>query len=168
MDRLITALQAVLKQETKEYSLILALAGEKKESLLKNDVAELERIVAKEWVVLKKIKQLETEREGLIGKIAALCRMPRDTLRLEHIMDVLDDDIKQDFKRIKKELESVLEELSEQNFVNKGLIDTHLAYSAFCVNLLTGHLNKKLGVYSHSGVIMDRHETGNLLVDQMV
>ncbi|MFA5675336.1 MAG: flagellar protein FlgN [Christensenellales bacterium] len=168
MDRLITALQAVLKQETKEYGLILALAGDKKESLLKNDVAELERIVAKEWVALKNIKQLETEREGLIGKIAVLCRMPKETLRLEHIIDVLDNDIKQDFKRIKKELESVLEELSEQNFINKGLIDTHLAYSAFCVNLLTGHLNKKLGVYSHSGAMMDRHDTGNLLVDQMV
>jgi len=168
VDRLITALQAVLKQETKEYGLILALAGDKKESLLKNDVAELERIVAKEWVALKNIKQLETEREGLIGKIAVLCRMPKETLRLEHIIDVLDNDIKQDFKRIKKELESVLEELSEQNFINKGLIDTHLAYSAFCVNLLTGHLNKKLGVYSHSGAMMDRHDTGNLLVDQMV
>ncbi len=168
MNRLITALQSVLKQEIKEYSQILAFAGEKKESLLKNDVAYLERIVGKEWTVLKKIKQLESERENLIGRIAVLCRIPKETLRLEHIMDVLDADLRQSLKNIKKELETVLAELMEQNFINKGLIDTHLAYSAFCVNLLTGHLNKKLGVYSHSGVVMERHDNGNLLVDQMV
>lgn len=168
MDRLITALQKVLKQETKEYSEMLALAGEKKECLIKNDVEVLEHIVAKEWTVLKKIKQLETEREGLIGKIAALCRMPKETLRLEHILSFLDGHIQDDFMRIKKELENVLSELSGRNIVNRGLIDTHLAYSAFCVNLLTGHLNNKLGVYSHSGVMHERQENGNLLVDQMV
>ena len=168
MDRLISALQTVLKQETKEYSTMLALAGEKKECLINNDVEALERIVAKEWIVLKKIKQQEAERESLIGKIAALCRMPKETLRLEHILNFLDANIKEDFVHIKKELEEVLSELSGRNIVNRGLIDTHLAYSAFCVNLLTGHLNNKLGIYSHSGSMHERQESGNLLVDQMV
>lgn len=168
MDRLITALETVLKHETKEYTLMLALANEKKAILINNDVAGLERIVSREWIVLKKIKQFEMERENLIGKIAVLCHMPKETLRLEHIIDVLHESRREAFAVLRGELARVLSELSDINLVNKGLIDTHLAYSDFCVNLLTGHLNSTLGTYSYSGAMTDGQGNGNLLLDQMV
>lgn len=168
MDRLIAALKTVLKQETIEYKLILGLADEKKRALIANDVDKLDAIVSKEWASLKKIKQLEAERESIIERIAALCRMPKETLRIEHIIDVLQGDVREEFVHIRVELARALSELSGRNLENRGLIDTHLAYTNFCVNLLTGHLNSKIGNYSHSGVMTQRPESANLLVDQMV
>lgn len=168
MDRLIAALKTVLEQETKEYKLILELADKKKQALIKNDVDTIDGIVSKEWMRLKKIKQLEYERESLIERIAALCRMQKETLRIEHIIDVLQGEVREEFVHIREELARTLSELSGRNLENRGLIDTHLAYTNFCVNLLTGHLNSKIGNYSHSGAMTQRPESANLLVDQMV
>ncbi len=168
MDRLITALQTILEQEIKEYKQIFALAKEKKQVLIKNDLAGLDRIVIKEWASIEKIKELETRREGHMGQIAALCHMPEETLRMEHIIEVLRDERQDVFICLREELARVLFELSNLNLVNKGLIDTHLAYSDFCVNLLRGQINLTLGTYSQTGTVNDRHEGSHLLLNQTV
>ena len=146
---------------------MLALAEDKKTALMKNDVTHLESIIAKEWALLKVIKQLETERESLIGRIAALCHLPKETLRIEHIIDVLKAGMQDEFIHLREELAGVLSRLSETNLVNRGLVDTHLAYSAFCVNLLSGQSHSPLSTYSHSGAVNARQENGNMLIDQM-
>ncbi len=86
-----------------------------------------------------------------MGQIAALCHMLEETLRMEHIIEVLRDERQDVFICLREELARVLFELSNLNLVNKGLIDTHLAYSDFCVNLLRGQINLTLGTYSQGG-----------------
>ena len=63
---------------------MLALAAEKKDALFKNNVADLDVVVAREITVLKRIKQLEAEREALIEKAAVLSRLSKSTLNLRN------------------------------------------------------------------------------------
>ena len=47
MIRVINALKAVLQLETVEYKQMLALAADKKDALFKNNVADLDAVVAR-------------------------------------------------------------------------------------------------------------------------
>ena len=167
MDHLLFDLKDVMQQELIAYKEILTKSKHKKEALLQNDVAMLDRIVAHEWNLVKTIRQLEKDREGLIEQIAAEYGLPCQNLRLDVIADLLDSGMKAEFAQLKTELTHVISEVEKLNMVNKGLVDTHLQYSAFCVNLLTGHINT-LNTYSHSGRMSETQESATLILDRMV
>ena len=69
--------------------------------------------------------------------------------------------------KLKSEMARVLTEIERLNAANKALLDTHLQYSAFCINLLTGGTNT-LNTYSYSGRISDAQERKTLVLDRMV
>lgn len=166
MIRVLSALKSVLMLETVEYKQMLALAAEKKAVLFQNDVQGLELIVAREMTVLKRIKQLETEREALIAKAAVLSHRPKSTMRLSDMIELLDGDMRTDFVRIREELSDVVLQLKNSNQANKGLIETQLQYASFCVNLLSGHTGP-LSIYSNAGHMNDKEES-TFLIDQSI
>ncbi len=168
MIRVLSALKDVMRQEVDEYTQMLAFAEEKKEVLLKNDTAELDIIVAKEWIVLKKIKQLEAQRESLIERTEALCHVQKGSMSFQDIINVTKGEMREDMMQLKSQLSNVVLRLKGQNAANKILIETHLQYSAFCVNLLSGSINSSLNTYSHSGELSDKQENGTMLIDQSV
>jgi len=165
--RVLTALKAILQLETVEYKQMLALAAEKKDALFKNNVADLDVVVAREITVLKRIKQLEAEREALIEKAAVLSRLSKSTLNLSDIIELVSGDMREEFIRIRNELHDVIAQLKLSNKANKGLIETQLQYASFCVNLLSGHVGT-LSTYSHAGGISDKQEKATFLIDQSV
>lgn len=167
MNRVLTALTTVLTLETAEYKQMLALAQEKKEVLFKNDVAALEIVVAREMNVLKTIKQLEAERESLIDKAAVLSHMPKKDMRLKDIIELTSGDMRNEFIRIRKELQDVVMELKRCNKANKGLIETQLQYANFCVNLFSDQTGI-LSTYSNAGEMNDKQEEATFLIDQSV
>ncbi len=166
MIRVLNALKSVLVLETVEYKQMLALAAEKKDVLFKNDVPRLELIVAREMTVLKRIKQLETEREALIAKVAMLSHRPKSTMRLSDMIDMLDGDLRAEFIQIREELSDVVLQLKNSNQANKGLIETQLQYASFCVNLMSGHTGP-LSTYSNAGQMNDKEEA-TFLIDQSI
>lgn len=166
MEHLMMNLKDVIQQELIAYKEILAKASQKKEALLNNDVAVLDRIVAREWNLVKTIRQLETEREGLIRQIASGSGLPFESVRLDDIANLLEGGPKDEFLKLKSELTSVISDIERTNKANKGLVDTHLAYSAFCVNLLTGNLNT-LNTYSYSGRMNETQENATFVFDRM-
>ncbi len=166
MIRVLGALKSVLELETVEYKQMLALAAEKKEVLFKSDVQGLELIVARELTALKKIKQLEAEREALIGKAAALSHRPKNTMRLSDMIELLDGELRADFINIRDELSNVVAQLKSSNKANKGLIETQLQYASFCVNLLAGHAGP-LSTYSNVGQMNDKEEL-TYLIDRSI
>ncbi len=166
MIRVLTALKSVLMLETVEYKQMLALAAEKKDVLFSNDVQGLELIVARELTVLKRIKQLEAEREALIAKAALLSHMPKNTMRLSDMIEMLDGDMRAEFVLIREELSDVVSQLKNSNNANKGLIETQLQYASFCVNLMSGHTGP-LSTYSQVGQMNDKEEL-TFLIDQSI
>ena len=166
MIRVLGALKSVLELETAEYKQMLALAAEKKDVLFKNDVQGLELIVAREMTVLKRIKQLEAEREALIARAAILSHRPKNAIRLSDLIEMLDGDMRAEFSRIRDELTDVVSQLKNSNKANKGLIETQLQYASFCVNLLAGHTGP-LSTYSHAGQMNDKEEL-TYLIDRSI
>jgi flagellar biosynthesis/type III secretory pathway chaperone len=167
VDDLFSSLNDVMQQELIAYKDMLLKARQKKETLLKNDVAMLDRIVAHEWRVLKSIRQLETDREDLIRRIAQARGLDSRTITLAQIADMLDGEPRNRLMALKEELTAVMAEISSLNLANKGLVDTHLQYSTFCINLLTGSVNT-LNTYSYSGRISDAQERSTLVLDRTV
>lgn len=167
MIRVINALKAVLRLETVEYKQMLALAAEKKDALFKNNVADLDVVVAREITVLKRIKQLETEREALIEKAATLSHRPKSTMQLKDIIELVSGELHEEFVQIRDELNNVITQLKLSNDANKGLIETQLQYASFCVNLLAGHVGA-LGTYSNAGGMNEKQEKVTFLMDQSI
>ncbi len=167
MECLLSDLKEVMQQELVAYKEILSKSKQKKEALLHNDVTGLDRIVALEWNLVKTIRELEKEREDLIEKIALACGLPGGDLRLDTIAEMPKGGMKAEFIQLKSELSHVITEVESLNMVNRGLVDTHLQYSAYCVNLLTGHINT-LNTYSHSGRMSETQENATLILDRMV
>jgi flagellar biosynthesis/type III secretory pathway chaperone len=163
----LNALKAVLQLETVEYKQMLALAAEKKDALFKNQVSDLDAVVAREITVLKRIKQLEKEREALIERAAVLSHRPKSTMHLNDIIEIASGDMHEEFIRIRDELNEVIMQLKLSNKANNGLIETQLQYASFCVNLLSGHVNM-LGTYSNGGGMNEKQEKATFLIDQSV
>lgn len=150
MNRLFIVLKDVMIHETTAYKEMLSLSKQKKEVLVKNNTKELDLIVASEQAILKIIKKLELKREELIQDIATEYHALQDALHLKNIIDVVKGNLHDELIQVKTELEKVLAELADYNMLNKTLIDTHLQYSAFCMEVLNDQLNS-VNTYSHSG-----------------
>ncbi len=167
MNNLFSQLLDVMQQELVAYKDILNKAKQTKDVLLKNDVAMLDHIVAHEGNVVKTIKHLESQREQIIRIIARDNGMSFADLKLEDIAVLKDNAERSSFLKLKEEFSNVLSEIEALNRVNKALVETHLQYSAFCVNLLTGSTNT-IGNYSLSGRISEPQERSTLILDRMV
>ncbi|MEM5767903.1 MAG: flagellar protein FlgN [Bacillota bacterium] len=166
MNDLLMGLQDAIQQELVAYKDILSKAKQKKEALLKNDVAMLDRIVAHEGTIIKTVRELETQREGLIRAIAAEHGFDEKSVTLAEIAALFPEG-REALLKLKSELARVLTEIERLNAANKTLLDTHLQYSSFCINLLTGAANT-LNTYSYSGRISDTQERMTLMLDRMV
>ena len=156
-----------MQQELAAYKDILNKFRQKKDALLKNDVGMLDHIVAHEVNIVKTIKQLETEREAIIKRIAIERGFDIKTVALDDIARTEKGASRAALEALKKELKKVISEVDALGKVNKGLVDTHLQYSAFCVNLLTGNTNS-IGTYSYSGKMSESQERPTLVLDRMV
>ncbi len=167
MDNIIQQLQNVMQQELAAYKDILNKARQKKDALLSNDVGMLDRIVAHEWVVVKTVRQLETEREQIIRRVSLEHGLNFKTTTLDDIAALHQGEASKSLLALKEELKQVISEINAVGRVNKELVDTHLQYSAFCVNLLTGHTTT-IGTYSYSGRMSELQQTPTLVLDRMV
>ncbi len=167
MDKIISQLQEVMQQELAAYKDILNKARQKKDALLKNDVAMLDRIVAHEWIIVKTVKQLETEREDIIKRITLERGLDFNTATLDDIAALHAGPASSGLLALKQELKKTMSEIDAVGRVNKVLVETHLQYSAFCVNLLTGHTST-IGTYSYSGRMSELQQRPTLVLDRMV
>ena len=167
MDNALSQLQDVMQQELAAYKDILTKFKQKKDALLKNDVGMLDRIVAHESNIVKTVKQLETERETIIRKIAIERGLDFKTVTFDDIARAEKSASRAALTALKEELKKVISEVDALGKVNKGLVDTHLQYSAFCVNLLSGQTNS-IGTYSYSGRMSESQERSTLVLDRMV
>ena len=167
MSYLLTTLEEVLKTEISVYKEMLALSKDKKDALIKNSIKDLDVIIAKEQAVLKRIEPIESKRQDITDKIAVEFNIPQEELCFSDIIDISKGEQHEGLVCLKAEMEEVISKLSGLNMLNKVLIDTHLKYSSFCMNVLTGYLNM-LNTYSHSGQVDGKRSGGYSLLDQSV
>ena len=163
---MLTGLIDVVQQELSVYQSVLGKANQKKEALIKNDINMLEHIVARESGVVKTMQELERRRESLIRAIAQKHGLDEKTATLADIA-ALYPEKSETLLTLKTQLGSVVAEIQKLNEANRALLDTHLQYTSFCVNLLTGAAST-LNTYSYSGRISEPQENKTLMLDRIV
>jgi flagellar biosynthesis/type III secretory pathway chaperone len=166
LEELLTGLIDMVQQELAVYQSVLGKANQKKEALIKNDICMLEHIVARESGIVKTMQDLEQRREGLIRAIAQKHGLDEKKATLADIA-ALYPEKSETLLTLKTELSGVLAEIQKLNDANKALLDTHLQYTSFCINLLTGAASP-FGTYSNSGQISEQQENLTPVLNQTV
>jgi flagellar biosynthesis/type III secretory pathway chaperone len=166
LEDLLIGLADVVQQELAVYQGILGKANQKKEALIKNDVNMLDHIVARESGAVKTMQELEERREGLIRAIAKKHGLDEKKVTLADIAALYPEE-SDALLTLKSDLSRVLAEIQKVNEANRALLDTHLQYTSFCINLLTGAAST-LNTYSYSGRISEPQESKTLMLDRTV
>jgi len=144
---------------------LLALAINKKDVLIANDVAALEEIVKKERLLLKKNRELESEREVKAASIAQALDIERDMVTLDTIEKHAQGIAKTQVSKLRGELISVVAQLADYNDINTDLIKTHLDYTYFSLDMMT-QSGVTADTYDNSGYMKEDNKSRIGLIDQ--
>ncbi|KLU62018.1 FlgN protein [Peptococcaceae bacterium CEB3] len=132
MHEKVQPLEANLRRQLGIYQDLLAMAGEKQEALVANDLKNLERIVAGEEQLILQAAQLEQERLELAGEAAQQMQLPVEELTLGK----LGENYVQ-FNSIQEELETVIAAIRQKQSSNQKLIEQAMKVIDFSLSLMT-------------------------------
>lgn len=164
MNQTLDMLKNIIAKQTEIYQKLLELAMQKTDVLIAGDTDALDTIVKKEEAAMKKLSILESARENVVREYARAHALSPGGLTISEIAAKADDMDKKELSALADELRTVLAALSDINVRNRSLIDTHLRYSAFCVEMLTG-MNAS-GVYTSTGDANEEKMRKHMLFDQ--
>ncbi len=167
MNSFLSVLKELIMREISAYEKLILLSKQKKEAVIKNNFSDVDDIITKEQAVITKIKSLERQRDDVTNKIAYELKAEKGSVRLGEIIDIAQGETKQEFISLREKLEKIIFELSRLNALNKALINTHLKYSSFCIEVVSGYLNA-LTTYTNSGKANDNEKSNYSLLDRTV
>lgn len=167
MNQLLIELEELIIREISAYKELIALSKKKKQAIIKNSLSDIDIIGSNEQAVINRINSFETQREDITNKIAFVQKKPKGSVRLQDIIDNSDGKTQEAFISLKTELEQIIFELSRLNSLNRTLVNTHLKYSSFCIEVVSGYLNT-LNTYTHSGKANDKETSRYSLLDRTV
>lgn len=165
MEKIFSELIDLITRETAEYGRLLELSRDVKETLVKNHVPELDKVVTKQKSVLKKINELEEKREYVFRLFSEESGIKEPSMR--DIIEAAHGADKEKLLVLSAALEETAAELHRLNVLNKTLIEAQITYVSLCVNLVTGPFDT-IDTYSNSGRINGENRTRYRLIDQSV
>ena len=165
MNQTVKMLEDILGREVEVYTNALEYAKKKQQALIKGDTEAIEAIVHSEEKLLGGIKELELSREKLITDAAGEMALAAHDLTLKTLAAKIGG--AQGISLLKKrtQLRHVIAQLADYNEQNRALIETHMKYTAFCMELLTGGMNST-NTYTNTGEASEEKASKHLLFDQ--
>ncbi len=164
MEHLYERLGALITREIKVYSELLDLSQKEKEEIIKNEVAQINAIVAKKQSLLQKIKQLDSERKELFCGFSEEGGIQNPSY--QEIIATAKGAIREKLAESASQLDNTAAELRRVSALNRELIDTQMKYTSFFLNLITGGLDTT-STYSNSGRLSEKNKNYSLL-DQTI
>lgn len=137
MERVYVKLLEILGREKETYATILEQSTQKKEALVKNDVATLEKIVSVEQNLVRLVTDVEQERLAETRRIAADMGCPQEEMTIQYMIDHSEEPETSELIRLKKELGGILGEQMRLNDINTDLLQTQLNYISYMINVST-------------------------------
>jgi len=132
----------LLRLQLALYDELLELSRQKKSFLLKNDLGAIQKATARENVLVGKLQKTERERETTASNLAVRLCIPSNGLTLAKLTSQIEDaSIRNQLDALRARLRSAMDELKSLNAQNKALIDQHLEYIDFSMNLLYGSVS---------------------------
>ncbi len=156
---------SVISDEKKAYRQMLELSMQKKDILIKGDVAGLDSIVGQETGCLKQIGQFEARRDAAVDKIAEKFGLGKGQATLDSMIKMADEKSAQELMQQREEFKLLIRNLADCNSQNSKLIDMQLQYSSFFLRLAAGSADAS-NTYDNSGYVKDVQHKGLGLIDR--
>jgi len=148
---LVDELTILLREQAEDFSDLAALASEKSEAVIKNDVEHLQKITNIENSLVGKNQKSERRRKELMKDVAAVLNTDADTLTISHLVELLDGKPGRDeLAEVGANLRHSADELNRLNEQNRKLIENSLEYIDFSMNLMRSSQAPAV-YYTHDG-----------------
>jgi flagellar biosynthesis/type III secretory pathway chaperone len=117
-----------LDQELKLHQQLTTIASDKRDQIVRGDVQQLAKLIAREQVCLKLGNRLRQEREELMRAFAAALDQQPERLRMAQILERVPEPLRGELAGKQKDLRGVLIHLREINDRNMVLIRQSLGF----------------------------------------
>ncbi|MCL2699301.1 MAG: flagellar protein FlgN [Defluviitaleaceae bacterium] len=137
MAGLIDDLITLIHEQAEDFSDLAALAHEKTEAIIKNDLEHLQKITDIENTLVGKNQKSERRRAGLFNDISTVLNTDAATLTISRLVELLDGQPGCDeLNKAGILLREKADELKTINEQNRALIENSLEYIDFSMNLM--------------------------------
>lgn len=153
----------MLRQMTDLYDQIYGLAQEKRKAVIEDRADDVGEIVKQEWDLLGQASTLEENRIRAVAEALGVSRSEAaEPGSLEKLMEQSSGEEKEQLENAAAELRQVVNNLQTLNSEIQDLIDLHLEYTDYMVNMVFKEPQVS-NIYGTSGQVLDDGpESGNL------
>lgn len=140
MASLIDELVDILLQENDEYEKLINLSTEKTSTIVKNDIENMQRLVAQEQNVVDRVNVIDKKREATINDICKVLHVSPSDLTVKVLIDLLKKQPTEQKKLADahRKLKKTLDQMVRVNERNKMLMKESLEILEFEMNLVKG------------------------------
>lgn len=144
------------------YLELYELSSEKRTQIISGDATLVQETVKKEWTLLSKLTEYEEEREQLVDQ---LCKKEdASDLTLDDVLDLSTEDQKKKLEMAAFNLREILKKQQEINAENQSLIELHLEYADYMINIVLKEPQLS-NVYGNSGVVAELDPENKGIID---
>jgi len=160
------SLLEILDEQSLVYQKLIDLMENKQQAIIKDDLNQLEEIVAQEGALAKSLTVLEKKRLDIVGQLAKELDLQDENITLSQLGEYLPEKYQVYYKKLKEKLKDSLKTVTELNKTNEDLLQASLAYVNFSLSLLAGMQNN--ASYGQQGQEQDSKNMKRSIFDHKV
>lgn len=142
MAGMIEELISVLEKQVECYEFLYGLSEEKRQSIIKNDINELQKITGLENTLITENVTLDKKRSELMKDIEMVLNLKKNPVTLSDVAAAIDGKPSHDrFAEVSKAIRETVTKLKESNDRNRALIDNSLEYIEYTMNYIHSSIN---------------------------
>lgn len=126
----------VLQKQKEKYQQLMDLSQQKRQSLIKGDLAELNEITQGEESLIFALGKLENEREQCFQQLALVANLAENA-SLKEVLTVLPLEHQRDLAQVQEEFARLIAQLTHLNQENMGLLEQSLQFVNFTVEAIS-------------------------------
>lgn len=137
MATLLEELKSVLNDELQYYMELNIISKEKKNVIVANNIEDLSKINAVENMLVSRIQKLGIKRDEIVQDMAIVLNKNKDTITIMDIaLAMKDESDKEELTKLVDDIVNEVDELKQQNVINKELIELSQEYIQFTMNVI--------------------------------
>lgn len=150
------------------YQKMFDISLQKKQAIIDGDIQAVSEIVKQEWELLSEISNLEEDRIQIIHKILIENNVdPDESVSLLDMEQYAAEGESSVLKETAEELKRLIDAQKKINNENKGLINLHLEYMDYMVNIVLKEPQVS-NIYGSSGEIPNDDTENRAIIDNQV
>jgi len=141
MAGLINELMDNLSEQADRYEELLGLSHEKRDTIIVNDIEQLQKLNHLENILISQTQKLEKKRISITQDMAIVLNQKVDELTVTRIIELIEGQAEQpDLIAIRDRVKKILDELNQINQQNGMLIQNALEYVEYSTNVMRSQM----------------------------